>query len=132
MIILGIILWLSFIPFEVFRNYRWIEIKKKRPAYFNFAVVRITAGLACLVIMYPHFDPLGNWWSVLGAVPYVIFEISSFYLVFDSWLNIKRGKKWFYKGEDSGILDDMPYWAYYIMKILCLIALPWSLIVILK
>ena len=128
---IGFIGWLGFIWIEILRNYTLIEIDKEKPNYLHSFVIRAFAGIVCIAFMNPEFDPgsLVSWWQ---SYPSLIFEVSSFYLVFDPALNLWRGKGWDYQGKQSGWLDKLGKPYYYALKIMCVILLGLSTYVLLK
>lgn len=125
------IYWLIFISLELWRNYYLIEKQKIKPDYGGSFIFRAFFGMVCLIIANPYFDPAGNPLTILQALPFAVFQLSSFYLLFDPILNLLRGKKWDYKGKDSGWLDKLPIGFYYALKIVCLAGLITSLIILL-
>lgn len=129
---IGFFGWLLFIAWEVRRNYRIIEVHKERPDYLNSFFVRCFFGLVFTPLMCQAWDP-GYWSTWIEALPAIVYELSSFYLVFDLALNIARGKPWDYQGENSGwFFDELPKWLYYSLKVLCVIALVVSIVVLWK
>lgn len=125
--IFGFLLWLGFIPYEVRRNYRIIEVHKQKPDYLNSFGFRAFAAAVCLALMSGNYDPVMDW---KHSLPIVIYEVTSFYLVFDPWLNLRRGKAWDYQGAQSGWLDKLGKPYYYFLKVLCAVLLVISIIVI--
>lgn len=131
-ILAGYIIWALFIWYEVSRNYKLIEVLKERPNYVLSFGIRAFFGFICLTLMVPYgTDPFLELYDlIVYVVPLilndptvrVIINLSClFYLVFDPWLNKKRGLKWYYRGEHSGMLDKLKLGAYYALKILCLV-----------
>lgn len=131
---LPLIGWLLYIAYVVWFNYFKVEDRHKKPVYLNTNWARFIAGSIALISMTvkDDFDPLGNPLTILAAWPAIVFIISSFYLFFDLGLNKARGKKWDYRGTNSGYLDKAKKWLYYSLKILCAIALPISTIILLR
>lgn len=123
-LIIGFFLWLLFIAWEVRRNYRIIEVHKESPDYLNSFFVRAFFGLVALALMSGDYDPFMEWYH---SLPIVTYEVTSFYLVFDVWLNVRRGKAWNYRGKNSGWLDKLPIHFYYVLKVVCLVGLVWSI-----
>lgn len=112
------IYWFLFILLEVLRNYVIIEKRRIRPNYGGSFCLRAFFGAVCLIIANPDFDPLVNgreYW------PFVVFECTSFWLLFDPLLNLSRKKPLWYKGKNSGWLDKLPVGVYWSLKILALI-----------
>lgn len=124
-------IWLSFIFFEIGRNYFLIEGLEVRPHYGYSAMIRFAFGAIFLFVRHPEFDPLGDVTTIFPAVTYACFQWSSFYLLFDPLLNILRGKKFNYQGKNSGTLDRRPQAKYYLLKIASAVVLILSLIVML-
>ena len=115
------IYWFLFIPLEVYRNYFLIEKRKVRPNYLHSFIFRAFFGLLCLILTYPYtFDPVVNG---LEYWPFVVFECSSFWLLFDPTLNVIRGKPVFYKGKTSCWLDSLNHIIYWTLKVCALIGL---------
>lgn len=141
----GILLWLILIRFEVWRNYQLIEVEKERPNYRYSFAIRIVLGLFPYVLLIPvDVDPLLSLWDLVTDIPHywkanpilviplifanpaalaIMFEVSLFYLLFDPLFNIKRGRRWNYRGKSSGWLDKFPLPIYYGLKILCVVVL---------
>ena len=124
-------LWLVYILLCVAYNYVKIEKRKKRPDYLVANVWRVFFGAVFLIASNPNFDPVGNPFTIIQALPFSVFQVTSFYILFDLLLNLLRGKKWNYKGKASGYLDSLPMWAYYTLKIVCLVGLVNSIIILL-
>lgn len=104
-------IWLAFIAFEIARNYVLIEGLQLRPHYGISAFIRFIAGGLFFFHAYP--DP-----ATMGFPPlyYLLFQWTSFYVLFDFILNILRGKHIFYRGKNSGDLDKLPDAKYYLLK----------------
>lgn len=109
------IYWLTFILLEVYRNYVLIEKRRIRPNYGGSFVFRAFFGLLCLILANPDFDPLVNG---LDYWPFVVFECTSFWLLFDPLLNITRKKPLGYRGKTSGWLDSLNPLIYWVLKAL--------------
>lgn len=131
MFYIGFFGWPVIIAATIFLNWYRIEKLHSKPHYFSSNWSRGIFGFAFLALMAAdkNFDPgyLSSWISVF---PEVVYILSSFYLFFDAGLNGLRGKKWDYKGDDSGWLDSMKIALYYVLKGLCLIALVWSSVIL--
>lgn len=150
--IIGYIAWSLFIWYEVNRNYRMIEVEKVRPNYWHSFGVRAFFGILGIATMIPSdIDPvlclydlivdIPQYWRVspLLVVPLIltnpivlilIAETTSFSLIFDPWLNKKRGRRWNYRGKNSGWIDKLKLGFYYAFKILCLLGFIYSTIMI--
>lgn len=109
--------WIAFIAFEVIRNFALIKWLKLKPHYGWSTIIRFFSGIGYLFAYYP--DPL-----TMGFPPwnYALFQITSFYLLFDLTLNFLRGKRWDYRGKDSGVFfDKLSKRKYYLLKGACLV-----------
>lgn len=124
------IYWIGFIGLEIFRNYYLIVKKHERPNYAGSFMFRAFFGLVGIAIMYPEFDPLGDYRTLYGALPALIFEVTSFYLLFDPILNWSRKLPWDYQGKNSGWIDKLGKKWYYVFKIACLIWLILTVIIL--
>jgi hypothetical protein len=124
-------LWLLYIASCLLYSLNKIEIRKKRPDYTVAIIWRVFFGIVICIVVNPFLDP-GNPFTLLPAWPFAAWQISSFYLLFDPSLNLLRGKPLFYRGKDSGTLDSLPLWAYYALKIICLIALIVTTIILIQ
>lgn len=127
--LLGIILWPFCIWLEVARNYKMIEVMKEKPVYLESFFVRAFMGFICLALYSQAYDPIMQWHKNL---PFIVYQVTLFYLVFDLWLNKKRGKAWDYQGKDSGWLDKLGKPYYYFLKGVCLILFVLSIYVLWK
>jgi len=112
------IYWLIYILLEAFIQSKYIKVGNKPPYLVLFLIrgmASIIQGGAILNVQY------GTW-----QYPILLgFQVCSFWIVFDLFLNYLRGEKWNYKGANSGKLDKISYPYYYILKgislILCII-----------
>lgn len=117
------IVWFIFITLEAYRNWHVIEVQKSRPDYLQSFVIR---GMAAVLhgIFMGVTEP-SNWYPVL------IFQVTSFWILFDPLLNIMRNKPLLYLGDpkkgSSGWLDRLPILVYWILKLIALFFLIWSL-----
>lgn len=127
MIALYLLLWLVFIAAEVYRNYRIIEINKGKPSYLHSFVVRGMAAVVHGVLFDPH--------NIYDYLPIFIFQVTSFWVLFDLILNYMRGKPMLYIGKQSGWIDRGFAWIgsdgfLFICKCLTLVACFISIFVI--
>lgn len=129
---LGFYGWPVIIAATIFLNWYRITKRHVKPYYFSSNWSRAIFGLACLVMMVPGFDPLGNFHSWITALPGIVYISSSFYLFFDLGLNAARKKHWDYQGEDSGWLDSLNIAMYNVLKALSFVSLIWSVIVLFR
>lgn len=120
------LIWLLFIGLELYRNYYLIKIKRLKPIYIQSFIIRAVSGILISI----STDPFGLWTNIIEVIPFIVFEITSFYILFDPILNILLGNKWNYKGLESGWFDSLSLPMYYIMKILSLIGLIISTIIL--
>lgn len=111
------IYWILFILLEIRRNYVIIEIDKERPNYLHSFGFRAFFAFLGICITYPHYDPIMEIYKVW---PYIVFQLSSFWILFDLGLNISRGKELLYKGKNSGLLDRLPIGIYATLKLIVL------------
>ena len=97
-----LLVWIVAILAEAYRNYYIIEIKKSRPNYLQSFVMRGMAAILHGVL----FDPqnMGDYWPVL------LFQVTSFWLLFDLSLNFLRHKPVLYIGKSSGWIDRFFTW----------------------
>lgn len=121
--------WLVFIGLHVWHQWHLIERKKQRPSYTGNFISRAFFAIICIFIMCPGFDPLGDRYSWIPVLPVLVYEVSSFYLLFDQILNLTRDKPIFYRGKSSGWIETyMGPAFYYFLKVLCLVMLPIAII----
>lgn len=112
-------IWIIFIGLEIARNYWLIEKKKTRPIYLQSFVIR---GMAA--IFHGIIVGVATWQDYL---PVFIFQITSFWLLFDIGLNLARKKPLIYKGETSGYLDSLHPILYWVLKLVSLAGLIFAL-----
>lgn len=119
MITLKLLVWIAYISFDVWINYRIIEINKRSPWYLLLNIMRGSA-----FVLYGRFV-----WDMKPELWYLnvfLFCTTSFWIGFDSVLNLVRGKHIFYIGPQSGWIDK---WGvrnqglYYLCKVFALIIL---------
>lgn len=113
--------WLLYITSCLAYNYHKIVIRKKRPDYLTANIWRTFWGAVIWFKANPYLDPVGNPLTIWLATPFAVWQLTSFYLLFDPSLNLLRKKSMFYQGENSGWLDSLPKPVYYSLKALCLI-----------
>lgn len=127
MITLYLLLWLVFIAAEVYRNYRIIEINKGKPSYLHSFVVRGMAAIIHGVLFDPH--------NMAEYLPVFIYQVTSFWILFDLILNWMREKPMLYLGKESGWIDRGFDWVgsegfLFFCKVLALVACGFSIAVI--
>lgn len=93
------ILWFLIIELEVWRNYYIIEVKKQAPSYLLSFILRSMAAIVYGILFNPQ--------NFNDYSPILIFQVTSFWIVFDLSLNILRDKEIFYTGHESGWLDKL-------------------------
>lgn len=121
------IIWLLLTVIEAARNYWLIEIGKMRPNYLQSFIIR---GIIA-ILHSVGFNPV----NFLDWLPILVWQCTGFFILFAPLLNILRGHKLFYIGEESGILDRYTYkypWAYRILYYISIAAFIYTTIVILK
>lgn len=93
-----ILAWIIFIAAHAGRDYWLIEIKHIKPIYWQSFLLRAGAAtLHCFICFAIH-----NFWQYIDIL---IFQCTSFYLLFPALLNWFRGKKFLYEGAQSGWID---------------------------
>jgi hypothetical protein len=119
MITLKLLVWIAYISFDVWINYRIIEVNKRRPRYLLLNIMRGSA-----FVLYGRLV-----WDMKPEIWYLnvlLFCVTSFWIGFDSVLNLTRGKHMLYIGPQSGWIDK---WGvsnpvlYYLCKFFALIIL---------
>lgn len=127
------ITWLLFISAELLRNLYYIAGKKVSPDYDGSVIIRVFFGVVVLFKENPYLDPVGSSFTLLPALPFAVWQIASFYLLFDPILNIVRGKKWNHRGENSGkFFDKLPLPVWYGLKIVTLGLFIYTSIILLR
>lgn len=109
------IYWILFIITEITRHYFIIEKKKQRPNYGSSFCWRAFWGFVVMAASNPYVDPV---MEILELTPFIIFQATSFWVLFDLGLNISRGKALIYKGQNSGWLDKLPIGIYATLKLI--------------
>lgn len=96
-----LLLWIVFIVVEVYRNYTVIVHQGRRPNYLISFVIR---GMASIVhgILFDVED-------MRDFMPLLLFQCSSFLIIFNPTLNILRKLDFWYVGRNSGWLDKAFY-----------------------
>ena len=101
-------LWFLFIGLEVYRNWYIIEKKKSKPDYLQSFILR---GMAAILHgVFLDVQNTAEW------VPILAFQLCSFWVLFDLFLNFVRGKEIFHIGTANWIdkylgKSDM-YWVF--------------------
>ena len=122
------IFWIIFIILEIIRNYILIEKKKIRPNYAGSFIWRAFFGLVCYILAHRGYvDPIVN---IVNNIPFIIWQLTSFWIFFDIGLNLSRGKPIGYKGKTSGWLDRLPVAYYWLFKVIALIIMVYTIIFI--
>lgn len=128
MITLKLLLWQLYVSFDVWINYRIIEVNDSRP---NYLLMNIVRGVAFVIYGRLIWDA-----SVDMQTLYIfLYCTTSFWLLFDLGLNIARNKHPLYIGQHSGWIDQYGFkypGVYYLGKICALAALIFSIIKIYK
>ena len=128
---LGFYGWIGFIAFHIWFNWYLIVKRKVSPSYWGNFLYRVFAAAICLFIMHPQFDPLGDLYSWWGVPKIIGYEVGSFYLLFDPFLNWSRDLVIHYRGKKSGWIDPkLKLWHWWALKAGALVILILSLILI--
>lgn len=90
--------WIAFIILFVIYNYWLIEKRKEKPVYGKQFVLRGIGALA-------HASLIFDVHNFLDWLPVLLFQVTSFFVIFSPALNIWRKKLYWYLGEDSGWID---------------------------
>lgn len=109
--------WILFIFLEVFRNFYIVKVKKSSPFYTESLIIRAIASILHGVLL----DSV-SWKDYFFLL---LFQVSSFYVLFDILLNtfLLRKPFLFYLGKNSFIdrtLSKIPLWGLIIIKIIFL------------
>lgn len=116
---LKLFVWIAYILLDVWLNYKIIEVDDHKP---NYLLLNIIRGAA--FILYGAFV-----WDFQAEIWYLnifIFCVASFWIFFDLWLNVVRGKHPLYIGANSGWIDRFGYkhpGIYYFCKACVLVIL---------
>ena len=133
---IGFFGWLLYIAICIVFNYVKITKYKIKPRYFVSNQWRVFFGLVFLIIVSAGdgFDGIDFAYprTLIPYIPHMVYILSSFYTFFDLGLNGLRGKRWSYRGKDSGWLDKTKIVVYYSIKVVALIGLIISIIMIWK
>lgn len=129
MTILYLFIWLAFIGAEVYRNFYLIEKRKTKPIYLQSFIFRGMAAIAHGILFNPE--------NMADYLPIFIFQITSFWLLFDLMLNYLRRKPALYMGEQSGWIDRAFTWINsdgftFFCKLLAFLVCVFSVIVIIQ
>lgn len=118
--------WIIAIGIEVCRNYYLIEKLKERPNYLTSFGIRCFLGLLAIILTFgDQFDPVVT--GIKDYIPYIIFQVTSFWLLFDIFLNLSRDRPIGYKGKNSGWLDKLPTAYYWLFKGIALITMIYTI-----
>lgn len=120
---LKLLLWIAYTGFDVWINYRIIEINKNRPDYLLMNCFR---GLALITYLSLIWKFQWTWWHA----NLILLCLTFFWIAFDLSLNLLRKKHPLYIGAESGWIDQWGFKnraAYYIAKLVALVVLVWSI-----
>jgi len=116
--------WLIYILLEAFIQGKLIK-KGEKPIYLVVFLIRGAISIIHGVILNVEYN---TWqYPILLA-----FQVCSFEIIFDFFLNLLRLEKWNYKGKSSGWIDKLPYPYWYTLKGLALIGMVFFYILGLK
>lgn len=116
------IYWLLYILLESKVQSFLIDKKQWKPNYIQLFLIR-----GIIAFLFGAF--------IVGVINYqqllinTIFQLTSFWIFFDMFLNYFRNKPFLYKGKTSGWLDKLPYSFYIPLKIITLIIVIVSFII---
>lgn len=128
----SLITWLLLVIIITFIHHYIIEVNESRPIYMQWRIIK-----GFLAITHGAFsDAVNIEWSIEVLVDYwplLIFQLCSFYLIFDPLLAKLRKlpRPFLYRGKDSGWMDRLPMPAWITLKICCVGGLTYSLITLL-
>ncbi len=108
------IFWIAYILIEAFIQGKLIE-KGYKPSYLVLFLIRAMMSIFQGILLDCQY---GTW-----QYPILLgFQICSFEIIFDFFLNLLRMEKWNYKGKSSGWIDKLSYPWWYTLKGITLIA----------
>lgn len=118
-----LLIWFAFILAHAVRDYYLIEKRHIKPVYWQSFLIRASAAtLHCFICFAIH-----NVWQYIDIL---IFQCTSFYLLFPALLNWFRGKKFLYEGAQSGYIDrfflknpDIFKWALIACLVICVLSI---------
>ena len=96
--LLKLLPWIAFIIGHAFFDFYRIKGNDK-PNYLMSFTIRGMVAIAHVVIFFPFTDHPFDWW------PLLIFQCTSFWLLFPYLLNKLRRKPAMYVGTNSGWID---------------------------
>ncbi len=108
------ILWLIYILIEAYIQYRSIKAGNK-PSYLVLFIIRGMVSIFHGILLDVQY----------GTYQYPIllgFQICSFWIIFDLFINFLRKEPILYKGNNSGYIDKLSYSIYIPLKIVVLIS----------
>lgn len=120
-----ILTWITVIEAKAVHDWHRIE-KLKKKIYHGFEI----GVVAIIAVLHQGLSGVNKIeeWELAGTI--LIFQLSSFYLLFDLSLNLMRRKEIFYVGNTSAI--DKFMWRYPAIhlgaKVFCLVFVIWSVI----
>lgn len=97
-----VLTWIVLVELEAIRNWYIIVKKKKSPKHKWRTVLRIVVGIVFWIatpIVY-HDLPYDSWWAMPMMMGF------TFWWLFDSSLNLMRGRKIWYLGDPSDPEED--------------------------
>lgn len=123
-------IWLLLVIIIAFIHHYIIETMDTRPIYAQWWIIRGFAAIIHAVFS----DAVNIDWTIEAMVDYwpmLAFQVCSYYLIFDPFLNKLRKLPAIYRGKDSGWMDRMPMPAWITLKVGCVGGLTYSLIILL-
>jgi hypothetical protein len=112
MITFKLLLWLIPIALNV-----WADRKGRKPNYALMFILRGAAAILHGILVIPYDTApwlLSGWVLVTLWLPYITFQVASFWILFELSLNVLQKRDILYydiKEKDSGYIDRFFLWA---------------------
>lgn len=97
------------------QRFTYFKANPIRPNYLMLFLIRGIAAIIHAALLDVQPNPWYQWPALL------LFQIGTFWLLFDPILNMLRKKKFSYEGINSGWLKGIPYWTQAIISIAMII-----------
>lgn len=85
--------------------------KKQRPNYLMVWTIRAMAAIVHGALVNVQPEPWYQWPAL------VMFQVGSFWLLFDPFINLLLGNLLSYEGKNSGWLKAVPYWLQAVLSL---------------
>lgn len=92
-----LLLWLAFIALEVLRSWYVIAVRGYKPIYNASVILRLSVASIMLYLFHPR--------DAYTFAALLIYQATSFWVVYDLSLNIATDREFFYTDTETGILD---------------------------